>query len=166
MANKRRSAGRRADLHWEIFSGNLNAQGAGVAVTMIRVAVTRSETLMRTRGNLVCWVDGLEAPAVSAQIAIGMHLVPEGTGTTVTVSPFTDGAYPWFYHEIFHVGYEEMVTDVISVQELAIMRKTVDVKAMRVIRPDQEIQMVVENTTIVSALAVNIALHGRFLFAD
>ncbi len=60
------------------------------------------------------------------------------------------------------IGYEEMVTDVVDVLGLTSQRLVIDSKAMRIVR-NSEIQMVVENTTIGSALAVNLNVQGRFL---
>jgi len=121
---------------------------------------------MRTRGNLVCWIDGLEAPAVSIIVSVGMHVVPEGTGTTVLTEPFADENADWFYYNEFVIGYEESVTDVIAVQGLPIFREVIDVKAMRIAVPDTEVQLVVTNTTLNGAASLNITLSGRFLLGS
>ncbi len=121
---------------------------------------------MRTRGNFVCYVDGTEAPGVSAVISAGFLVVPEGTGTTVISEPFGDANAPWFWHTQFVVGYEEMVTDVVDIAGLPVYRETVDSKAMRRIRSDQEIQFVVTNTTLIAALSVNLSLDGRMLLGS
>ena len=150
--------------HWSGFAttnafGALNAGTA--AITLVNAAHDR-ETIMRTRGELLAFVDALGAPGRLCSVAVGFALVPEGTGTTVLWSPFTDSDAPWFYYESFHLGYEEMVTDVIDVPMVSGFRKTIDSKAMRRMR-NQEVQMVVENTTIASACAVQVHAIGRFL---
>jgi len=44
-----------------------------------------------------------------------------------------------------------------------VYREVIDVKAMRTIRPDREVQWVVENTSLAGALSVNISIAARFL---
>ena len=117
---------------------------------------------MRTRGNLVAFVDGTQAPGVLATITVGLILVPEGTGSTVLWSPFTDADAPWFWYDTFLIGHEELVTDVLHVPVLNIYRSVIDSKAMRKVR-NREIQCVVENTTAGGAVNANIHLNFRFL---
>ncbi len=148
--------------HWTPFSVHSAAQGAGaVALTAIAAQHDR-ETIMRTRGELLVNLDATQAPGGRAQISAGLILVPEGTGTTVLWSPFTDGDAPWFWYWTGMIGYEEMVTDVIDVPGITSARVVMDSKAMRRIR-NQEVQWVVENSTIASAISVNIDAVGRFL---
>ena len=149
--------------HWTGVGQGAFSLAAGTVGATIFGAVHMVETLMRFRGNLVAWVDGTEAPAVSAQIGVGLILVPEGTGTTVTWSPLSDPDASWMYYSSFILGYEEQVTDVISVQGLSIYREKIDSKAMRVVRPDTELQVVFENVTFEAALSVNLHLTGRIL---
>ena len=167
---RRRASGRRADLHWEnaaTTSTFTQALSAGTrAATMRSASTDRSCTLMRTRGNLTAMVNALGAPGRSGLISVGLIIVPGGTGATVLSSPFTDGEAPWFWYETFHLFYEEMVSDVIDVPVVSGFRSVVDSQAMRVIRPDQEIQIVAENTTLENAVSVNVAAGFRFLFAD
>jgi len=118
---------------------------------------------MRARGNLLAFADTTQAPGGLIDVAVGMVLVPEGTGTTVLWSPITDAIAPWFFYSRFHLGYEEMVTDVVDVPIATGYREAIDSKAMRKIRPDLEIQFVVEQATIATAMAVNVRVAGRFL---
>ncbi len=148
--------------HWTGFTGTALALAAGSVAATLGVAIHEPETLLRTRGNLLCWKDATSTPGQSAIITVGFVLVPEGTGTTVLWSPLTDADAPWFFYEQFMIGYEEMVTDVVDVPGLTSQRLVIDSKAMRIVR-NSEIQMVVENTTIGSALAVNLNVQGRFL---
>ena len=121
-----------------------------------------SETLLRFRGNLVCSLDSAQSPGVLVQVAVGFLVVPEGSGTTVSSLPGTNPDSPWFWYEIFTVGYEEMVTDVVDVAGLSIYRSVIDSKAMRIVR-NQEIQMVTQNTTVGSASGINLVVGGRIL---
>jgi len=46
------------------------------------------------------------------------------------------------------------------------IRGVVDSKAMRIIRPDQEVSMIIQTTGVVGAPVVDAAGIFRFLFAD
>ena len=151
--------------HWTGFAtagAPFLAFTVGTAGATILPAAYDRETILRTRGNLVAAIDTAGVVGQNAMISVGLILVPEGTGSTVLWSPFTDSDAPWFFYSIFNLGYEEMVTDVIDVPGLTSYRETVDSKGMRRVR-NQEVQMVVENTTIGTAAAVNVSLAGRFL---
>jgi len=148
--------------HWTGFEATFLALGAGSSAATVGAALHEPETLLRTRGSLVCYVDAVQAPSAMAQVAIGIIPVPEGTGTTVLWSPITDSDAPWLYYSRFVVGWEEGVTDVIEVAGLGIYRETVDSKAQRILR-NQETQCVIEQTTLNGAVSVNATLTGRFL---
>jgi len=169
MARGRREGKKIDSVAWEVFAGNLLGISAGVSAFELRsgqtgIGFAGSETLLRTRGHLLAFLDGIPVPGDLVQVAVGMRLASEGTGATVTVSPFTEASYPWFYHEIFVLGYEEAVTDVVDMPVITAIRIPIDDKAMRRIRPEEEIQMVIENTTLGTAQAVNVTLTGRWLF--
>ena len=148
--------------HWTGFSASSLALGAGTSSQLVLAAVHDRETIMRTRGSLVCFTNGTQAPTGLTQVSVGLILVPEGTGTTTLWTPFTDADAPWFYYSTFFIGYEEPVTDVIQVGQLSGYREVIDSKAMRRVR-NQEVQLVVENTTIGAAVSVDFAISGRFL---
>ena len=159
----RRSGGKKIDfVHWTGFGASFAAQSAGTAGATLLAAQHDPETLLRTRGELIVYADGAQVSGALAHIAIGFCVVPEGTGSTVLWSPFTDSDAPFFYWTTAIVGYEEMVTDVIDVPGLTAFRETIDSKAMRKVR-NSEVQVVVENTTILGACVVNIRVAGRFL---
>ncbi len=161
MANRH---GKKIDsVTWDLVSLSFAALGAGSQAQTAISAGTTPTTLLRIRGQLLAYVDGASAPGKQAVIAVGLIVMPEGTGTTVTSSPFSDGNAPWLYHNIFRLGYEEMVTDVIDVPMVSSFRETIDNKAMRKIRPDREVQFVVENSTTQTALSANVAMDFRFL---
>ena len=69
--------------------------------------------MLRFRGHLLAYLDAIPIVADVVQVTVGMRKASDGTGSTVTVRPFTDAGYPWFYHESFVLAYEEGVTDVI-----------------------------------------------------
>ncbi len=151
------------ELRWQGFQGGALALGAGSAAVNLAGASTFPETIMRTRGQLVAWMDAGAQPAAGIDVAVGMVVVPDGTGTTVLWSPITDANAPWFFYSRFVIGYEEMVTDVVDVPGLSLYRELIDSKAMRRGRADTEIQLVVEQATLVAADAINVEVSGRFL---
>ncbi len=166
MARRRssRDAPRIQQLRWDGANYAFSSMGAGTAALVYITAANDTETLMRIRGELVCWVDGLEAPAPAFEVGIGLIVMPEGQSTTVVSSPLSDANAPWLMYESFLLGYEEYVTDVIDAPGLSVFRKTIDVKSQRILRPDREVQIVVENTTIISAGSLNLSFSSRVLF--
>ncbi len=154
------------NLRWSRNTFTFANFGAGTAALTFITAGQETDTLMRLRGELLCFLDGTSAPGKLVQIAIGAIVMPEGQGTTVVSSPSTDDTAPWLFYEQFTLGYEEAVTDVISYPGIGIYRKTIDVKAMRILRPDREVQLVVENTTLLSAAAVNLVFGVSGLFGQ
>ena len=80
------------------------------------------------------------------------------------MDPITDDKASWMWYLSTGIGYEEMVTDVIDVPGMSSVRVHVDNKAMRIIRPEEELQLVVTNTTAISAGSVNVVFTGRMLF--
>ncbi len=159
----RRRTGKKIDfVHWTGVQEVFLARGAGSAGLNVLAASHEPETLMRFRGNVLCYVDAAQIPGGMVQIALGMQVVPEGTGITVANAPATNPDSPWFWYEIFTLGYEEMVTDVIDVPGATSFRATIDSKAMRIIR-NEEVQLVIENVTLATALSVNCVVNGRFL---
>ena len=143
--------------------GSLMALAAGTVGFNWLTAGTAPATLMRIRGSVMAWVDGTATPTESCLISVGLIVMPEGQGTTIVSSPFTDGNAPWLWHTTFVIGYEEPVADVVDVPGLTSYREVIDSKAMRIIRPDREVQLVAENTTIDTATTVNIHVSGRIL---
>jgi len=121
---------------------------------------------MRTRGELLVYADGAQAPGGSVLVSLGLVLVPEGQGTTVIWDPFSDEEAPWFWYKEVSVGYEEMVVDVIDVPGITSVRIDVDSKAMRRANVDEEVQFVAVNTTNGGAMTVNILGAFRFLLGN
>ncbi len=118
---------------------------------------------MRTRGEVLVGLDSAQSPGASVLISMGMVLVPEGQGTTVIWDPFSDSEAPWFWFKEVTIGYEEMVTDVIANQGIQFARIDVDSKAMRKANVDEEVQMVVTNTTESGAMSTNFWYGLRWL---
>ena len=163
MAHQRSRKGRSIDtVRWGGSNLFFAAQAAGASgLTFITDGAT--ETLMRIRGELVAWIDGNEAPAVAVDVAIGALVVSGDLGTSVFQTPITEPEAPWLFYERFTLGFEEYVTDVIDAPGLSVMRKSIDSKAMRILRPGREVQMVVEAATLSGAASVNVSFCSRVL---
>ncbi len=164
MARARSRSGRRADLRWTFGSLSVEAQGAGSSTGTIVQAGNTSQTLMRVRGQILGWLDGVQTPPVSVHVGVGFIITQDGA--TPTSLPLTDGDAPFLYYQTFALAYEEYVTDVIDATGTAVFRHEIDVKSMRIIRPDQKVSMVVENATIAGAGSINVHVGARFLLAD
>ena len=150
--------------HWTGTTGTIQALSAGSVAVQVVPAFHGQETWMRIRGMIQFWVDATQAPGNAALLTWGMIKVPEGSGTTVQYLPFTDEDAPWLYWGTTTLAYEEYVTDVIDSPGMTSFREVIDNKAMRIIRPDTEVQFVVENTTAIgSGLAVNGSFNARVL---
>ncbi len=167
MARRRRSGKKIDFVHWDGTRGVALTLSAGSAGQLIAAAgLQKPETLMRTRGNVLVFVDATAVPGTMVEVGLGLHVVPAGTGTTVTVAPLTDPGAAWFWYERFMIGYEEMVTDVIDVPGATSFRTQIDSKAMRIIGIEEEIQFVAENQTVNAAETVNVGASFRFLFGS
>jgi len=162
MSNGRRHAKKLETFHWTYGSWSQGATAAGTSAATVFPAQHLPETLVRMRGESMVYVDATSAPGSLASIGVGLILVPEGTGTTVLWSPITDGDAPWIWVNYDMIGYEEMVVDTVDIPGLTSSRTIIDSKAMRRIR-NQEVQIVVENATVLTAENVNIFGQVRLL---
>ena len=151
---------------WDRGAVQFAAFSAGTSAVTFVTTGTQPATIMRIRGHLLAFLDTTQAPGTLIQIGIGLIVMPEGQSTTVVSSPITDDNAPWMWYESFALGYEEMVTDVIDVPTAAAIRIPIDNKAMRILRPDRELQLVVENATLGNAGSVNIVFTGSVLFGE
>jgi len=159
----RRRSGKKIDfVHWTGIQESALALTAGSVASTALAAQHDPETWMRFRGNLLAYLDATQLPGRLIQVAVGLILVPEGTSTTVLWSPATDPDAPWMYYDIFAIGWEEGVTDVVDMPGVSSYRSVIDSKAMRIVR-NQEVQFVTENVSVGSAGTVNVVLSGRAL---
>ncbi len=153
-------------LRWSGGTFTFNALSAGSAALTFITASTEEDTLLRMRGEILAYIDAASAPPKLVSVAVGAIKALGGQGTTVVVNPNADDESPWFLYERFTLGYEEMVTDVIDVPGLTVFRKEIDLKAMRIFRPNDEAQLAVANTTLNGASAVNVVVNIRGLFGQ
>ncbi len=161
MAN--RHAKKIDNLVWGPFGGAFLAQAAGTAANLFKSVQTVPQTLMRLRGEALIYVDATQAPGGLTQVEMGIIKVPEGSGATARYGPSDDANAPWLWFASLHIGYEEMVTDVIDVPGISSARIVIDNRAMRRLRPDEELQIAIQSTTVGGAISVNAVYTGRHL---
>ena len=149
-------------VHWTYGTFGATSQAAGVVAVNVAAAQHLPETLLRIRGEWIANPAGITGPGQAARVAVGLIQVPEGTGATVLWSPETDGDAPWIWWDVMHISYTETVTDVIAAQAVMAGRRVIDSKAMRKMR-NTELQFVLENTTVQSALSIDAAGAVRVL---
>ena len=163
MARNSRS-GRKIDFtRWEGIQESALALSAGTLAVTLIAAASDPQTILRTRLEVLGYMDGLLGPGALVAIGMGLIIMPQGQGAIVVSSPLSDPNAPWFWYTAFTIGHEELVTDVIDNSGLSVYRGTVDSKAMRIQRSDREVQLVFELVTIGNAGAVNLSVTGRML---
>ncbi len=163
MADRGRGR-RRGQARWGFGSQFLSGLAAGTPQSAAIIAAgTLPSTVMRTRGEILVWMDGAPAAADAVVWAVGLIVMPEGQGTTVVSSPITDGNAPWFG---FWTGTLAAEDTTLLQNGTQYARIPIDSKAMRILRPDREVQIVAEQSTIGGAQVININFAARFLFLD
>ena len=148
---------------WELSTGVFAAQAAGQAELQFSTVGVLQSTLVRIRGEVLCLIDGVQALGGLVTIYYGIILVSEGSAANPRYDPLADANAPWLLYGTGVLGYEEAVTDVIDVPGITSFRHVIDNKAMRIIRPDQEMQFVMRNSTTATAISVNMAYSLRWL---
>ncbi len=165
MARRRTAFAKKIDsVVWDGFTSGATFMGvaAGTVAQTIRASQSIPETVLRIRGELAVNLDGVQVPGVAVFVGVGIIQVPDGSSATVTWSPITDPSAPWIWYERVALIYDEAVTDIIASQTTLSVRKTIDSKAMRKLR-NTELQIVLENTTLLTAASVNVMVSGRIL---
>ena len=135
-----------------------NTQVAGA----ITNPVTFPRTLLRLRGELYVSVDGAETGGDLMQLTVGIKVIEVDLAGSILSTPFSDAEDDWLWWDTTFVGLEVSGNDAVS----RTSRKIVDNKAMRRMKPDQVLAMVVESTTISVGSVVNTLFNGRALFAS
>jgi len=134
---------------------------AGSGATLALVALDdHSQTLLRTRGICSVWLDGTPTAGEAVQVACGLIKVPKGTGTTVLLSPISESEQEWLWW-----GSVVLAADA-GTDQMQSHRFDMDSKAMRKMKPQEEIQFVVAQTTIGTAVALNCVTQPRFLLGQ
>ncbi len=166
MAHRRSRVKKIEAVRWTRNHFFFGAQAAGSVALNFITSADAIDTVLRIRGEVTSWIDGNDAPPVGVDCALGLLVMPEGQGTTVLSSPITDENAPWLLYERWTLAYEEIVTDVIAAQGVLSFRKTIDNKAMRILRPDREVQIVFEQATVSGAGSVNCGFAASVLLGQ
>ncbi len=152
------------NLFWGLAGGSQLALAAGSFAGQVFLSVgTIPSTLLRIRGTVLAFIDGVQAPGVLNSVTWGIIKVDEGAGSTSRYDPVADSNAPWLAYGTFLIGHEEMVTDVLGGAGLDWQRHVVDNKAMRRIRVDQEVQISVSNVALAGSAPINFAFALRVL---
>ncbi len=162
----RRKSGKKIDfVRWTLGSFNVVGLSAGQTQgVIISGSDSSTSTVLRTRGQLIASIDGTQAPA--SLVRVGVGFLVQQIGVTASVAPLTDAEASYFFYQVFYLGYEEMVTDVIDVPVLSGYRLDFDSKAMRILRPAEEVVCVVEQDTRAGAASINVDISARFLLGE
>ncbi len=152
-------------IRWAGASHLFAAQAVGSSAQVL-VTDGDKETILRIRGEIVCFAEGALTGGQLVRCALGALVVQAGSSTTVIQKPLTDPQAPWLMYEQWTVGYEEIVSDVVDVPGITSYRTTVDSKAMRILRPGREVQLVFESVSLVSTLSVNVHFGFRMLLGQ
>ena len=151
-------------LRWQgLQAVQTSNQSAGSVAVLVLSAGSPAETIMRMRGEFSAWLPGASVPPKDVLVSAGLILVPEGQGSTVIWDPFNDVNAPWIWFAELTLAYQEHVVDVVDVPTMTAARVVIDNKAMRKGSPDEELQMVVTNTTLGTAGTIRWSLAGRIL---
>ena len=158
MARPRARSGRPTDYDWE---GALIAQTSLVAAAIVEFELFQSdtaETLMRVRGEVTAHLDQGGSTAGDA-CTVGFGLIRAPTGATVAVSPLSQPGANWLWHSFMNLANEFVVASGNN-EELMQARIQIDNKAMRKLREDESIFLVIENVDNVGAPVV--LVNGAF----
>ena len=166
----RRRSGRVIDkVRWtgDVLIGHAGLAAGSAATELYALGDQEdSVTVMRARGLVTAWMDAAGAPGRVVQVAIGVRVAAKGTGSTVGIASLTEAEGDWMIWQTATIGYEEMVTDVVSVQGLTLYRFEIDSKAMRRMKPGEELQFVVAQATLQASGSVNVMGQIWFLLGS
>ena len=130
---------------WEASFLNETAMdlAIGTVVAFALFSNDRSETLLRTRGEIFVQLDAA-AVAEDYTIAVGICIASAravAAGAASLPRPGTDGAYPWIWHGflIGSSGREAAINN-----NTLFARLTVDSKAMRKMKETEDVVLVFE----------------------
>ena len=124
-----------------------------------------SPTILRTHFSFAAWLIGALGDGIGVQWALGIKIVPKGTGSTTLVSPLSEAEGDWFVHRTGVLSYSELVADAIQSSGMSGQRVEVDSKSMRKLKPGQQIQISVSQVTIsgLTGASLRWACQPRFL---
>ena len=115
----------------------------GTVVAFELFVADEAETLLRTRGELLLELNTV-APNERATVAVGIAMVSGravAAGAASLPRPGTEGSYPWLWHGWMNVtGLSEAAV----INDFVVERRTIDSKAMRKMKEDESMALVLE----------------------
>jgi len=164
----RAAAGRKRLTEWgafEVMGRIIALTGTSVGNQSVGVVANERLTIIRLRGHGFIHLDA-GAVEESAVVGIGLIVAPTeaftaGVGSLPT--PLTDMEAPWIWHDVFAMGPAVIVGD--DGGDLSRnVQFTIDNKAMRKLRTDEELGFVFEVDVISGTPNVDAFVAARQLF--
>ncbi len=144
---------------WEGATIAQTALAAAAAVQFALFVGDKAETLVRLRGEWLAQL-AIGGSAANDGCVVGFGCIVGSTGAVVGVSPLTDPGANWFWHEMITLHTTGVVGAASVTGDLSGRVGKIDNKAMRKIREDESIFLVVENTSLIGA--PGIIVQGAF----
>ncbi len=158
-------SGRRADYSWNGLCGAL--ENIGEANQLVSIAIfAGAGTVMRTRGQVLVQFDGAadgNKKCVAAGLIIGTD-AQVTAGPTAFSSPISNLDAEWLWHGFFPL-MAQAATEV-DAEGSKVMRLEVDSKAMRKVKQNEQMVLVVDGSNISGAPVADLAFGIRTLFAS
>ncbi len=137
----------RPNYDWEGVTVTAPALLAATVAEVTMFSADSAETLVRVRGSLFACLRAV-ASAPEDRCVLGVGIIVAPTGATVAVSPITEAGANWLYHSFMTLDTRGVIGEVADQGAQGWQRLEVDNKAMRKLREDESIFMVVENQGI------------------
>ncbi len=155
-------SGRRPDYEWQGLAFSLNSIAEANVFQGVAV-VNGAATLMRVRGEILASID---APTDGDQkvLGFGIMIVTDAqlaAGPTSVPSPLTVMDGDWLWH-----GFIPLVAQAANLEHTVAGRLTIDSKAMRKLKPNDNVVMIVDGLNIAGTPVADATLGVRALFAS
>ena len=165
----RRDGRRMRDLTWSGLGGTTKQVTAGSLASSTVVSLADTQTLLRTRGEILGQIDG-PVDGDATIVGCGLIVVTEeqvAVGTTSMPDPIQDLDAEWLWHG-FLVLAAQAGTGVggsLNVNS-AVARLSVDSKAMRRMKQSQSVALVLRNSVLSGTPTVDVNAAFRVLFGE
>ena len=162
-----RSRGRRTDYAWNGGTVLLNNITTSTLIASM-VVVNQSSTLMRVHGEIMFRLATSAAALGSKILGCGLIAASDdqfAAGASAFPNPITDMDAAWLWHGFGLVGAVS-TTLASNFSDAMVARLTIDSKAMRKVRANQQIILVVDPEDLVGTETVDGMAAARFLFGS
>ena len=159
-------SGNRARYEWSGSLGNVAlANGASTGIFTL-VTLNIPATLMRVRGNLLVMMD-VGAANDTMSVCAGIYIASDAqvtAGAAAFPSPFSIPEADWLWHQHLLLRSESGTQADADQLGGQIVRTEIDSKAMRKIRPNQNLMMVFDGAQLAGTPTYDIMVGIRALF--